>query len=189
MEDIMTPAEFRRLMGFTEDPGQITINAEDLGDFRDLEAEVERLLAARIAQEDQKAQKVEAGATRRRGKIKDAAVTRLVLNIVAAGLPEPIREYKFHPTRKWRADLAWPRHGLLMEIDGGIWLQTRTGRSKGHGHPVRFIQDIEKLSEAAILGYRVIRATPAQVRNGEAIDRVDRYMKAYREKRGGVWTP
>ena len=39
----------------------------------------------------------------------------------AAGLPEPIPEYKFHPLRRWRADYCWPIHKVIVEIEGGVW--------------------------------------------------------------------
>ncbi len=38
-------------------------------------------------------------------------------------LPEPRPEYRFHPTRLWRFDYAWPQERLAVEFDGGQWLQ------------------------------------------------------------------
>jgi len=32
----------------------------------------------------------------------------LLGQIQAAGLPEPIRQHRFHPERRWRFDFAWP---------------------------------------------------------------------------------
>lgn len=29
------------------------------------------------------------------------------------------REYRFDPTRKWRADFALPELGILIEVEGG----------------------------------------------------------------------
>ena len=40
----------------------------------------------------------------------------------AAGLPEPVPEYRWHPVRKFRADYAIPLHRILIEIDGGAML-------------------------------------------------------------------
>jgi hypothetical protein len=79
----------------------------------------------------------------------------------AAGLPEPIPEYKFHFTRKWRADYCWPIHKILVEIDGAVWSQGRHTRGAG------FIADQQKLNAAALLGYRVLRYTPDRL--GECI--------------------
>lgn len=77
------------------------------------------------------------------------------------GLPRPDREYLFHPTRKWRFDFCWPEAKVALEIDGGVWSKGRHTRGSG------FIKDMEKLNEAAILGYRVIRCTPQQVKSNK----------------------
>ena len=78
------------------------------------------------------------------------------------GLPTPVREYRFAPPRRWRFDFAWLDVGVMvaLEIDGGVWTGGRHGRGKG------FIADQEKLNEAAILGWKVIRCVPADVKSG-----------------------
>ena len=75
----------------------------------------------------------------------------------AAGLPEPVPEYRFHPLRKWRFDYAFPLHRVAVEIDGGLWTQGRHNRAAG------YIADMEKLNAAALLGFRVLRYTPQQL--------------------------
>jgi len=87
----------------------------------------------------------------------------------AVKIAEPVPEYRFH-TRKWRFDYAWPAHLLAMEIDGGVWTQGRHSRGAGK------IADMEKLSEAAILGWRVLYAVPDDLSNGLALDRVMRAL-------------
>ena len=47
----------------------------------------------------------------------------------AAGLPEPVPEYRWHPVRKFRADYALPLHRVLIEIHGGLWVNG--GHSRG----------------------------------------------------------
>lgn len=79
----------------------------------------------------------------------------------AAGLPEPIPEYKFHPLRKWRADYCFPLHHVIVEIEGGVWKQGRHTRGSG------FIADMAKYNAAALLGYAVLRYTPQQL--GDAV--------------------
>lgn len=86
----------------------------------------------------------------------------------AAGLGEPVKEYKFHPTRKWRVDYFFPRLGLAVEVEGAVWCQGRHTRGSG------FVKDIEKYNQISIAGYHLMRFTPQQIRNGEAIvDLVD----------------
>jgi len=106
---------------------------------------------------------------------KQIDVTSMLLEqLVEAGLPTPELEYRFHPVRKWRMDLAWPAHKVALEIEGGIWLRTRRGHGKGHAHPVRFLQDCEKYNEAVIMGWNLIRVTPKMIKDGKAIDTLSR---------------
>ncbi len=72
-------------------------------------------------------------------------------------LPKPEAEYKFDPGRRYRADWAWPRHYLLLEVDGGQY-------ASGGGRHNRD-NDRWKLNEAAALGYRVIHVTPQMLRD------------------------
>lgn len=83
----------------------------------------------------------------------------------------PVPEFKFHPVRKWRADFAFPAHMILIEIEGGVWIQGRHQTGKG------FSADCEKYSHAALLGYRVFRFTPDMVKSGEAVQMVNEALK------------
>lgn len=102
----------------------------------------------------------------------------LLEQIRLSELPEPVREYRFHANRQWRFDFSWKNVGKLVacEVEGGIWMQTKTGRSKGHAHPKRFESDCEKYNEAALYGWLVIRVTPAMIRDGRAIDWLERAL-------------
>ncbi len=82
-----------------------------------------------------------------------------------AGLPEPVREYRFCE-RRFRFDYAWPGEKVALEIEGGIWVRGRHTRPRGYE------RDCEKYSLAAILGWKVIRATPAMLEDGRALDLV-----------------
>ena len=99
----------------------------------------------------------------------------LAAQLEQAGIPFE-REYRFAPPRRWRADFLieaavasrpgsllgdWVR--ILIEVDGGGYVAGRHSRGKG------IEDDAEKQSAAAILGYRVIRCTPAQVDDGRAL--------------------
>lgn len=78
------------------------------------------------------------------------------------GLPTPIPEYRFHPSRRWRFDFAWPERMIALEIEGGVW---QSGR---HTRPSGFLGDIEKYNAAAAMGWRVFRCTPADIKSGKA---------------------
>ncbi len=72
----------------------------------------------------------------------------------AQHLPVPTAEYRFHPTRRWRFDWAWPDQKVALEIDGGIWTRGAHGRGAG------IARDQEKTNHAAALGWRVLRVEP-----------------------------
>lgn len=83
-----------------------------------------------------------------------------------AGLPCPELEYKFHPTRKWRLDYAWPEHGLAIEVEGGVWVRGR------HNRPAGYLKDLEKYNALTLQGWRLLRYTPQQCITMEAIKQI-----------------
>lgn len=83
--------------------------------------------------------------------------------IAAMRLPNPHREFVFHPERKWRMDFAWPELGVAVELEGGIW---KNGR---HTRPRGFLGDVEKYNAATELGWKVLRFTGKDIRDGGAV--------------------
>ena len=57
---------------------------------------------------------------------------------------ECVKEYKFHPTRRWRFDYAIPEHKIALEVEGGVWTGGR------HTSPKGFLNDIEKYNTATL---------------------------------------
>ena len=92
----------------------------------------------------------------------------LAFQFRAVGI-ECLREYVFAPPRRWRADFMIGRD-LLIEVDGGTWAGGRHTTGAG------FAADCEKLNEATILGYRVLRVTPSMVDDGSALALVERAL-------------
>ena len=86
----------------------------------------------------------------------------------------PNREYKFHPVRKWRFDFAFLDVLVAVEVEGGVWSGGRHGTGTG------FTADCEKYAEAALLGWHILRFTPAMVKSGYAIDTTKKLIE--REK-------
>lgn len=87
------------------------------------------------------------------------------------GLPKPVREFRFHPKRKWRFDLAWPESFVAAEIEGGIWAGGR------HTTPMGFTADCQKYNAAALLGWRVLRFPPSMLLSGEAFTTIEAALK------------
>lgn len=73
-----------------------------------------------------------------------------------AGIPAPVRELRFHETRRFRFDYAWPDRMLAIEVEGGIW---RKGGG-AHSHPLNIKRDIEKGNLAQLGGWTVLRYAP-----------------------------
>ena len=94
-----------------------------------------------------------------------------VFQLKAVGMPEPIREHKFHPDRKWRLDFYWDT-GWAVEIKGGGWVQGRHNRIA-----ITMRKEYEKLNAAIEQGIRVLQYTGEQVKTGEAILQVQRILK------------
>lgn len=86
-----------------------------------------------------------------------------MLQIRAYGLPQPETEFRFHPVRKWRLDVAFPDRKIGVEIEGGVWVKGRHTTGAG------FEADAAKYAEAMCIGWRVLRVTPGQIKRGEAI--------------------
>lgn len=98
-------------------------------------------------------------------------VTSLLWQLRVAGLDDGVvTEHRFHPTRRFRFDCAYPSRKLAVEIDGGSWVGGRHTTGTG------FTRDLEKLNEAICLGWRVIRCTPAQVESGECLTWLERTL-------------
>ena len=100
-----------------------------------------------------------------------SAEAAFLLQCQAHRLPMPSREYPFHHKRRWRFDFAWLDRKVAVEIEGGVWTRGRHVRALGYQG------DCEKYNEAALDGWTVIRATPAQVDSGQAIEWVKRALK------------
>jgi very-short-patch-repair endonuclease len=92
-----------------------------------------------------------------------AIETLFALHVRAAKLPEPQREYRFDPSRRWKFDFAWPNWQVAVECEGGIWTHGRHTRGSG------FEADCEKYNTATVQGWRVLRFTSGIIQSGAAI--------------------
>ena len=72
------------------------------------------------------------------------------------GGPKLEAEFRFHPTRRWRADFYHAPSRTLIEIEGGVWGGRHT---RGGG----FLADSEKYLAAFLLGFSVVRLTAPQL--------------------------
>lgn len=113
----------------------------------------------------------------------------LTKQVCMVSLPPPVRELRFAAEsvggvgkgirsrlaesglRDWRFDLAWPAQLLAVEVDGGGFV------NGGHSRGAHMESDCAKISTAVSMGWRVMRVTPRQVKNGEALRWVESALK------------
>lgn len=94
----------------------------------------------------------------------------LETQITEAGLPRPVREYRFLPPRRFRFDFAWVSSKFAVEVDGAIF------KIGGHTSGVGYTNDCEKFALATIDGWKIIRVTTGQVNQDLAIDWIKQYF-------------
>lgn len=86
--------------------------------------------------------------------------------------PDLEREYRFHHERRWRSDFAHVGARMLIEIEGGIWVNGRHNRAAG------FNADLEKYLAAGLAGWRVFRFGPDQI----TLENVERMAEQVRDE-------
>ena len=108
-------------------------------------------------------------------------------HLAAAQLPPPVREYRFAREvvgdgpgirkrlraaglKDWRFDFAWPSLRIAVEIEGGIWVRG------AHVRGEKFTDDCEKYNFATLLGWKVYRFTAVMVKDGRALDTIERAL-------------
>lgn len=96
------------------------------------------------------------------------------MQLRALGL-QPDVEHRFHPTRRWRFDFAFPALRLGVEVEGGLYSRGR------HVRPAGYEADLEKYNAAALAGWMVLRFSPAQVRSGQAASMIEEAVKQLRQ--------
>lgn len=107
-------------------------------------------------------------------------ISDLLLHIKASEVvtEEPVPEHRFHKTRKWRFDFAFPYLKIAVEYEG-----IYSSRS-GHRMLLVFVKNCEKYNEANIEGWLLLRFSADMVRSGLAIDQIERAWKIRSNKLG-----
>ena len=77
----------------------------------------------------------------------------LSMHIAELDIPQPQKQYIFHPERNWKLDFAWPEYKLALELEG--W---------GHRTKKRFDEDIIKYNELSLMGWCLLRVNTDMVK-------------------------
>lgn len=109
---------------------------------------------------------------KRRGKVKVKKIDLFPLACLKMGLPEPVKEYRFHPGRKWRIDYYFDANGrkVGVEVEGGIWTGGRHTRGAG------FAGDMEKYNAAAGMGITILRVTPSDLLKPQTFEMIKKML-------------
>ena len=90
-----------------------------------------------------------------------AAEFAAVWALLAPDAPAPIAEYRFHGTRRWRFDWAWPLQRIAVEVDGGQFAAFGGGRHNTDA-------DRTKHNHAAADRWCVLHFSPRQLERDPA---------------------
>lgn len=82
-----------------------------------------------------------------------------------------VREFNFHPSRKFRADFYLPEYNVLIEVEGGT-----KGKSRHTTH-AGYSKDLEKYNSAQILGFSRLAFTTEQISKGQAIETIELFIQ------------
>lgn len=101
-------------------------------------------------------------------------LARLTLRLITdSGLPIPITEHRIDGNKELLCDFLWigDNHRVMLSIDEGKNLE---GKQKDS---LKLKSDIEKLNEASLLGFTVIRVTKAHMISGQMVNWIKRALK------------
>jgi very-short-patch-repair endonuclease len=97
----------------------------------------------------------------------------LALELRAAGVSEPKRQYRFHTSRRWLADFCWTCERLIVEVNGMTHVASR-----GHTSYAGIHRDYEKANGAQDMGYRYYQFDREMIEDGTALDTIIKAMEA-----------
>ena len=107
-----------------------------------------------------------------RGMPKISDAERLFYwQIKSIRLELPTQQYKFCATKKWSADFAWVKRRIIVEVEGGIWVNGR------HVRPLGFIADCWKYNWATQHGWQLFRFPSDWVKSGDALNLIEEILK------------
>ena len=92
----------------------------------------------------------------------------LAFHMKAVGI-EFERQFKFHPTRNWKADFRIGK--LIVEVEGATY-----GKPGHHQRVDGIDNDCQRQAEMMLAGYHVLRVSGRMVRDGRALNFIERYL-------------
>jgi hypothetical protein len=97
-------------------------------------------------------------------------------------LPKPERELRFHKTRRWRFDFAWPDLKLACEVEGLVG----NGNKGRHQTITGAMRDMEKYEAALVDGWCVYRCHAGMIKSGRALATLELVYNLLAEQKRGM---
>ena len=88
--------------------------------------------------------------------------------------PDLLREYRFHPVRKWKFDFVHVKSSTAIEVNGGLWI--KSGHSTGSG----IGRDYEKANAAILCGYQLFQLSSDMLNARYVLDIIEFIEKKQR---------
>jgi hypothetical protein len=145
--------------------GRAKLSEKQVAEIRDLlkKGIAKKAIARTYGVSDTLIRYISVGKSWSEGKPRSPGEEMFCELLASKGIDGWCREYKFCPDRKWRFDVAFVEKKVAVEVEGGHWVNGRHNRGAG------FAADCIKYSQAAVLGWRVLRFTTDQVKSGMAL--------------------
>lgn len=83
-------------------------------------------------------------------------------------------EFKAVPSRRFKWDFALVDVKLLIEVQGGVWI------NGGHNTGTGVTRDCEKLNLATLEGYHCMNFTGDMIKSGKALRWVQEFIEKYK---------
>lgn len=114
-------------------------------------------------------------AAARKVNTNPTAKTDLEAYLVHGGFGRVESEFRFHPTRQWRADYALLDQDpvVLVEYDGLM----QKGANASHASIGGILRDSEKANAATALGFRCFRANAKTIHDGSFMMLMDEVLE------------
>ena len=87
----------------------------------------------------------------------------LAMQLRALDLPQPERQYQPVEDRRWKVDFAWPMLGIIVEVEGGVYMRGY------HNFGEAMENDMRKYNRLKSEGWQIYQFSTGMVKSGEAI--------------------
>ena len=122
--------------------------------------------------------------SRKRIKSTEQWEDRIKLELRLNKITQYETQYKFHPTRRWKFDFAWPDKMIAIEVEGNtfgrickkkVYGKVCNQRLAGgrHTQGTGFEKDCEKYNTAALMGWKVYRIPSSMIKGGKSFELIN----------------